>query len=82
MRELGHGHVDLLKMDIEGFEYEVIDDMIAEVTLPTCLLVEFHHFQCQDPSATRSAVERLQSAGYSLFWVSDLGAEYGFLRRR
>src|ERR1019366_5457702 len=27
MRELGHNHIDLLKMDIEGAEYVVIDDL-------------------------------------------------------
>ena len=29
MKELGHDHIDILKMDIEGSEYEVIEDLLA-----------------------------------------------------
>jgi FkbM family methyltransferase len=75
-----HAYIDLLKMDIEGFEYEVIDDMLASDVLPKCLLLEFHHFQRKDPQSTRDAVEKLKKAGFSSFWISELGAEYGFFR--
>ena len=43
MRELGHGAIDLLKMDIEGAEYEVIADLLACGADVRQLLVEFHH---------------------------------------
>jgi FkbM family methyltransferase len=39
MRELGHEHVDLLKIDIEGAEYEVLHSM---TTRPAYMLVELH----------------------------------------
>ncbi|WP_370599221.1 FkbM family methyltransferase [Mycolicibacterium sp. yt] len=74
----GHRDIDLLKMDIEGFEYPVIDDMLKTGILPKCIVLEFHHYQREDPGSTRRAVSQLKSAGYQLFWVSDLGAEYGF----
>jgi hypothetical protein len=35
-------HVDILKLDIAGAEYAVLDQMIADRILPECLLVEFH----------------------------------------
>ena len=41
--KLGHTHIDLLKMDIEGAEYEVLDGLLDSPVLPTQLLVEFHH---------------------------------------
>jgi ABC-type iron transport system FetAB ATPase subunit len=41
LKELGHGRSALMKMDIEGAEYQVIEDMIATHTLPEILLVEF-----------------------------------------
>ncbi|GIS18490.1 MAG: hypothetical protein CM15mP120_04060 [Pseudomonadota bacterium] len=43
MRDLGHDHLDVLKMDIEGAEYAVLDDMLQSNILPDQLLVEFHH---------------------------------------
>jgi FkbM family methyltransferase len=39
--KLGHDRVDLLKMDIEGAEFRVIDDLLGNGPLPTVLLVEF-----------------------------------------
>jgi FkbM family methyltransferase len=80
MAKNGHSHIDLLKMDIEGFEYGVIDDMLDHGLLPACIILEFHHFQRKDPEATRRSVKRLEEAGYKRFWISELGAEYGFVR--
>lgn len=45
MKELGNGKIDLLKMDIEGFEYPVIKHMLSNAIYPECILVEFHHYQ-------------------------------------
>lgn len=81
IRELGHETPDIIKMDIEGFEYEVISDMLNSGVLPGQFLVEFHHemygFSQQD---TIKAVQALRLAGYELFYVSSSGREYGFCR--
>jgi len=81
MADLAHRHVDVLKMDVEGFEYGVIDDMIASGLRPTFVLAEFHHrmYEAGDED-TLAAVEALRGAGYSLFYVSAAGREYGFVR--
>jgi FkbM family methyltransferase len=42
-QSLGHKHVDVLKMDIEGSEYEVIDDLCDLHLRIDQVLVEFHH---------------------------------------
>jgi FkbM family methyltransferase len=42
MRLLGHHKIDLLKMDIEGAEYEVIDSILNHQIEVGILLVEFH----------------------------------------
>jgi FkbM family methyltransferase len=42
MNELGLSHIDVLKMDIEGSEYNVINDMLECRSFPTQILVEFH----------------------------------------
>lgn len=46
MKELGHEHIDLLKMDIEGFEWDLIDTEIFKsknmVDLPDQIAIELH----------------------------------------
>jgi len=38
-RELGHNHIDVLKMDIEGSEYDVIGTILASpVTIDQILV--------------------------------------------
>jgi FkbM family methyltransferase len=79
---LGHDHIDLLKIDIEGAEYAVLDDIIESGPLPKQLLVEFHHrLQSAGLACTVRAVDRLRAAGYALFAVSGTGEEFSFLRR-
>jgi hypothetical protein len=68
-------------MDIEGFEYGVIRGLGASGIRPDHLLVEFHHGMYQSTEQdTFEAVETLKSLGYGLFFVSDVGLEYGFIR--
>jgi FkbM family methyltransferase len=75
------GVPDLLRMDIEGAEYAVLDDMLATGFLPQQLLVEFHHrFPQVGLEATRRAIAGLRGAGYRIAAVSDTGREVTFLR--
>ena len=39
MRELGHDHIDLLKLDIEGAEFAVLEKMTAESVRPKIICV-------------------------------------------
>jgi FkbM family methyltransferase len=74
-------HVDVLKLDVEGSEYEVIPDILACSVLPAQLLVEFHHrLHHIDVTQTREAVRLIRRAGFSLFAVSPGGQELSFLR--
>ena len=77
---LGHSRINLLKMDIEGFEYGVIDDVLAGPLRPAQWLIEFHHpMKHFVPDQTRRAVKQLEAAGYRLFAVSNVGHEYSFV---
>jgi FkbM family methyltransferase len=83
MAENGHSHIDVLKMDIEGFEYGVIEDLLAGTTRPQHLLVEFHHgLYGIGREKTVKAVAALRHAGYRLFYLSVTGREYGFFLAR
>lgn len=80
MRELGHTAIDVLKMDIEGAEYDVLDDLLRERLPVRQILVEFHHrFTNVGVERTRRAVANLNAAGYRIFAASDSGEDYGFL---
>lgn len=81
MAELGHESIDLLKMDIEGAEYEVLRNILDEEIGIVQILVEFHHW-CSYATVemTRAAIEALNSAGYKIFTISDSGQEYGLIK--
>lgn len=80
MVELGHAHIDVLKLDIEGSEYDVIEDVKANNIRPTQFLVEFHHrFPGIGVKKTKQAIQLIRSMGYRLFHVSSSGEEYSFL---
>jgi FkbM family methyltransferase len=80
--KLGHREIEILKMDIEGAEYEVVDDLVKtpEVRIRQ-ILVEFHHFfPGIAVEATDTAIRQLDAAGYRVFNVSKRGYEYSFIR--
>lgn len=78
---LGHERIDLMKMDIEGAEYEVLDGLLASSIKPRQLLVEFHHrFPGIGLGKTADVIARLRDDGYRIFAVSEAGREVSFLR--
>lgn len=79
MRTLGHTKIHLLKLDIEGAEYEVLDDLLDSEIAADQLLVEFHHRWPEvGIGKTKRAIRQLNAAGYRIFHVADSGEEYGF----
>jgi FkbM family methyltransferase len=75
---VGTTRIDVLKMDIEGNEYDVISDMLAGDIRPRQLLFESHHrreFRENLPRA-RETVAALQDAGYRIFARSARGLEF------
>lgn len=79
MSEFGHNKIDLLKMDIEGAEYRVLEMMLSECPkiLPTQILVEFHDaFDTSFPKRKKIIIQNLFVAGYKLIYQE--GAEYSF----
>src|SRR5271155_3985190 len=63
----GHNSIDLLKIDIEGFEYEVLESCLAEQIQIKQLCVEFHDFFPEIPGAkTKRMIRALESHGFDL----------------
>lgn len=80
MHKLGHKKIDVLKIDIEGGEYDVIDNILEEEIEIHQLLIEFHHkkahFTVDD---TQKAIKKLRNAGFKVFWSSARGREVAFI---
>ena len=73
--------VDILKMDIEGSEYRVIQNMIQAKIFPKQVLIEYHHFfNSISKKDTVDSIELLLSNGYKLFHID--GYNYSFLRQK
>ena len=80
MKELSHQKIDLMKVDVEGTEYEIIDHLIQYNIKPKQLLVEFHHrFESKNKTMTKKAIQDLQEIGYKIFSISETGREIGFI---
>jgi FkbM family methyltransferase len=82
VKQLGHERIDILKMDIEGAEYDVIDDMSKSAIRPHQILVEFHYrFPGVGIKKTKESIEKIKSLGYQLFSVSNTNEEFCFVRK-
>lgn len=81
---IGSDHINLLKLDIEGSEYEVLlSSCFARLTPHIDILcVEFHHrWSSFGVKATESAVRRLNELGFLCVWINDTtNEEFTFVR--
>jgi FkbM family methyltransferase len=68
MAENQHSRIDLLKLDIEGSEYEVIDSLLKDRIPVRQLCVEFHHGMLPGIRRSQSIrmILRLKTRGYRL----------------
>jgi len=64
MQKHGHTSLDLLKMDIEGFEYDVLDRMLEQRIPVRQICVEFHPWL--RPGRTFKMIRKLYKAGYRI----------------
>jgi len=82
MERLGHKHLDVLKIDIEGSEFEAIPDILTSGCSFDQLLVEIHyHYPTRSFKEGLELIETLRRAGYVCFYISDRGYEFGFIKQ-
>lgn len=82
MHGWGHQEITILKMDIEGAEYAVLEDMMRTGIKPEQILVEYHHFfKGSSVKTTRRSVELLLANDYVIFDIDDRGHNYSFIRK-
>lgn len=80
MDELGHLKIDVLKMDIEGSEYVVLEEIFIKLPVsswPDQILVEFHdHLDSSFPARKENILRNIFEKGYALIFQE--GADYSF----
>jgi FkbM family methyltransferase len=76
----GHHSIDLLKIDIEGFEYEVLESCLKERIPIKQICVEFHDFFPTIPKTkTTQMIRALKAHGFDL--IHRHRHDHTFLRR-
>ena len=80
MQQFQHSHIDILKLDIEGSEYDVLEDWISRQWFPmTQLLVEFHQRFFKDDKRHEEVLRGLLSNGFEIL-NSENNQEISFRR--
>lgn len=83
VEQLDHDHINVLKMDIEGAEYNVLNDILSTSIEIDQILIEFHDRLFVDgTSKTIEAIRILSQKGYEIFGVSDSFQEVSFINKR
>jgi FkbM family methyltransferase len=78
---LGHRKIDVLKIDIEGSEYAVLQQILDSGVEITQILIEFHHrFEGISKSKTKEAIALLNSKGFQIAGIAETREEFTFVR--
>jgi FkbM family methyltransferase len=84
MKENGHSKIDLLKMDIEGAEYTVLDSILDDGLKIPVICVEFdelHHPVDEGyKERIKKSIRRLVASGYDIVCVEQ--SNYTFLLKK
>ena len=82
MQEYNHTHIDLVKLDIEGAENIVLNQMLDDKIYPKYLCIEFDLLlKNKDPEhTTRKIIERLQNEGYKIVINDRLNITFEYSR--
>jgi FkbM family methyltransferase len=80
--EYHHTYVDVLKMDIEGSEFSVLNALPDNIFFGQ-IVVEFHErFIKHGEKILMNTIHTLKRKGYHCFAISEHGDEYSFLNKK
>ena len=81
MNENDHKKINVLKMDVEGAEYEIIEHIKENNIQIDQILVEFHSLIIENGvTKTKKAIQTLYEMGYKCYGISDSLQEYSFIK--
>jgi FkbM family methyltransferase len=72
MKEQGHAALDILKLDIEGAEYEVLDSVLTDGLAIKVLCVEFHPSKELGLQPVQAMISKLEQNNYKVIAREDL----------
>lgn len=81
-KSLGHTHIDVLKMDIEGSEYDVLESLVYMDISIKQLLIEFHDRLFEGEKKSKKIVEILKQKGFEIFGASLNYEEISFINTK
>jgi FkbM family methyltransferase len=82
MWKLGHRRIDVLKLDVEGAEFEAVADLVTSGIEVDQLLIEIHYqFRSRSFRMGLALIQRLKEYGMQCLHVSQRGFEFSFVRR-
>ena len=82
LQMLNHKHIDVLKMDIEGAEYSVLESILLDKIPIAQILVEFHErFIENGKDKTISLIKMMRQNDYEIFGVSETFEEISFINK-
>jgi len=80
--EYGHRHIDILKIDVEGTEYDIMEGILNSGVTIGQILIEFHDRLYPDgQQKTKDTVSLLKKHGYEIFGVDALCEVVSFIRK-
>ena len=83
LKQLGHSHIDVLKLDVEGTEFDCIPDLLQSGIEIGQLLIEVHyHHPTRSFDEGVRLLRQIEAAGFACFDISPRGLEFGFVNRR
>lgn len=82
MNEQGHSMIDLLKIDIEGAEIVVLEQMLNDKIYPTYLCIEFDLLRNNKDTNgnTKKLIDRLISEGYRILINDKLNITFEYIK--
>ena len=80
MKENNHSKIDLLKLDIEGSEIEVLNNMLDDKIFPTYLCIEFDlYLKKKDVNhSTEKLINRLKENNYQILDNQNLNITFKY----
>lgn len=79
---LNHKKIDVIKMDIEGSEYDILERIITSGIHINQIVVEFHERFFKDgKEKTTKAIDFLKKNGFLLYGISKSYEELSFINK-
>ncbi|HIJ83945.1 MAG TPA: FkbM family methyltransferase [Magnetococcales bacterium] len=83
MRQNGHDHLDILKMDVEGAEYDILENVMASHCSIGQIILEFHpEMVPHGLQRTKEILKKLYQFGYRIYAISADGRDFSLMHTR